>query len=208
MIGSAEVSSHTCAPTGKASPEIHLSDLEVYPPDDDASTTPPISPPHYSAAIKPGSSIPEMSFATPSSSAATLAIPTSSSSTAPPTSIEESADSSEPEQLLNCDCEELLRSVEEFNVHSCDWKVDGVCLACLFTNYRRACIGALVAREITKTDIADLMAVIGVFAPSLATKRMLEFFSQRQVDDALGPKPELPEIDIDDSKIMNAIRVG
>ncbi|KAG0041805.1 hypothetical protein BGZ83_001278 [Gryganskiella cystojenkinii] len=51
------------------------------------------------------------------------------------------------------------------------------------------------------------MAIIGVFAPALPTKRMLEFFSQQQLKNALGPKPELPDIDIDDASIMKAVRL-
>ncbi|KAG9067142.1 hypothetical protein KI688_011923 [Linnemannia hyalina] len=191
-----EASPPTCVPRGKASLETHLSDLEVCPPYNNTSTTSPISPPHTSTVTGQGSSTLETSPAT-----------SSSSTSAPSTSYEESADPSESEQLLDCDREELLRSVEESSRHLCDWKVDDACLACLFTNYRRSCINALVAREIIKTDIADLMAVIGVFAPTLPTTRMLEVFSQRQLEKALGPKPELPEIDIDDAKIMKAVRL-
>ncbi|KAG0286118.1 hypothetical protein BGZ96_009761 [Linnemannia gamsii] len=48
---------------------------------------------------------------------------------------------------------------------------------------------------------------MGVSAPTLPTKRMHEFFSQRQLKNALGPKPELPDIDIDDANIMKAARL-
>ncbi|KAF9358348.1 hypothetical protein BGX26_001937 [Mortierella sp. AD094] len=51
------------------------------------------------------------------------------------------------------------------------------------------------------------MAITGVFAPTLPTKRMNEFISQRQLKNALGPKPELPNIEIYDANIMKAIRL-
>ncbi|KAF9085301.1 hypothetical protein BGX27_003505, partial [Mortierella sp. AM989] len=126
---------------------------------------------------------------------------------APSTSTDESTDTSESEQLLEREREELLRSVDESSHPLCDWRVDGACVACLFTDYRRVCINALVARDIKKTDVGDLMAIIGVFASTLPTKRMNEFFSQRQLKNAQGPKPELPDIEIDDANIMKAIRL-
>ncbi|KAF8950011.1 hypothetical protein BGZ46_004806 [Entomortierella lignicola] len=126
---------------------------------------------------------------------------------APSTSIDESADTSESEQLLDREHEELLRSVDESSHPLCDWRVDGACVACLFADYRRVCINALVARDIKKTDVGDLMAIIGVFAPTLPTKRMNEFFSQQQLKNAQRPKPELPDIEIDDANIMKAIRL-
>jgi hypothetical protein len=155
------------------------------------STIPSVSPRHTSTNTKSGNTTLDTSSAT-SSSAVTSPFPAALSSIlAPSTSIDESGDTSpESEQLLDPEREELLRSVDESNLPLCDWKVDDASVVCLFADYRRVCINALVARDIKKTDIGDLMAIIGVFAPTLPTKRMHEFFSQRQIKNALGPKPE------------------
>ncbi|KAG0023831.1 hypothetical protein BGZ80_007853 [Entomortierella chlamydospora] len=141
-----------------------------------------------------------------SSAEATSPFPVVPPTPAPLTSTDESGDTSESEQLLDRERDELLHSVDESNHPSCDWRVNGACMACLFADYRRVCINALVARDIKKTDVGDLMAVIGVFAPTLATKRMNESFSQLQLKSAQRPKPELPDIEIDDANIMKAVR--
>ncbi|KAF9925730.1 hypothetical protein FBU30_004526 [Linnemannia zychae] len=201
-------STSTSTSTKERTQETHLSDLELCPPYDGPSTTPPFSPLLNSADLGSESLILETPSATSSSSStAASTISASSTVSVPSASINDTADSPGQELLLDGEYEELLRSVDESNQHLCDWKVDDACLACLFQKYRQACISALVAREITKTDIADLMAVISVFAPHLATKRMLEVFSQRQLESALGPKSVLPEIDIDDANIMKAVRL-
>ncbi|KAF9361425.1 hypothetical protein BGX34_007135 [Mortierella sp. NVP85] len=205
-------SSSTYTTAGKASLGIQLSDLLPY---DQPSTTPPGSPAHVSTGTAPGSSTLGTSLAM--SPAATLSSPRASSPTsassassasAPSNPVDEPTDTSlESEQLLDCEREELLRGVDESGHPHCDWKVDNICMACRFTDYRRACIHALVAHLIKKTDIGDLMAIIGVFAPAFPTKRMLVFFSQQQLKNAFGPKPELPDIDIDDASIMKAVRL-
>ncbi|KAF9917565.1 hypothetical protein FBU30_000703 [Linnemannia zychae] len=123
-------------------------------------------------------------------------------------SIEEPDDpSTELEQLMDDERDELLRSVDESDHPLCDWKVDGVCVACLFANYRRSCISALSSDDIKKIDIADVMAIIGVFAPSMPTSRMREFFSSQQLKIAIGPKPDLPDVNVDDKEIMRSVRL-
>ncbi|KAF9159199.1 hypothetical protein BGX21_002992 [Mortierella sp. AD011] len=120
---------------------------------------------------------------------------------------DEPADTSaESEQLLERECEELLCSVDKSGHPLCDWKIDDTCTACLFEEYRRACIKALTAREIKRTDIADIMAVIGVLAPTMPTTRMHEFFSARQLKVISEPGPELPDANVDDEKIMKTVR--
>ncbi|KAI8602512.1 hypothetical protein EDD21DRAFT_371612, partial [Dissophora ornata] len=131
----------------------------------------------------------------------------SMSLTSAPAHVEPSNTSAESEQLLDREREELLRSVDESSHPCCDWKIDDVCIACIFAEYQRSCIEALSAREIKKTDIADIMAIIGVFAPSMPTSRMHEFFSAQQLKIILGPGAELPDIDVDDAKIQKAVRL-
>jgi len=84
--------------------------------------------------------------------------------------------SAESEQLLERELEELLRGVDDSGYPLCEWKIDDTCAACLFAGYRRTCTKALTAREINWTNIADIMAIIGVFAPTMPTIRMHTFF--------------------------------
>lgn len=70
----------------------------------------------------------------------------------------------------------LLRSVEKASHRQCEWVVDDICVACRFQDFQRECIDALVQNEIKKTDVADAMAIIGVFAPSMPTTRMKNMF--------------------------------
>lgn len=63
--------------------------------------------------------------------------------------MDESVDASpESEQLLSREHEELICSVDEFNHPLRDWKADDARATCLFANYRRLCINALVALDI------------------------------------------------------------
>ncbi|KAF9407982.1 hypothetical protein BGZ76_005958, partial [Entomortierella beljakovae] len=58
----------------------------------------------------------------------------------------------------------------------------------------------------SKTDIADILAIIGVLAPHMPTSRMQEFFSADQLKAISRPESELPDIDVDDEMIMKAVR--
>ncbi|KAF9112366.1 hypothetical protein BGX27_003472 [Mortierella sp. AM989] len=118
-----------------------------------------------------------------------------------------SDESDESEELLEREREELLRSVDESDHPTCDWEVDGVCAACRFMDYRRTCINALTVGEIKKTDIADILAIIGVLAPHMPTSRMQEFFSAEQLKVISRPGSELPDINIEDEMIMKAVRL-
>jgi len=83
------------------------------------------------------------------------------------------------EPLLNDDERELLlRSVEQASHRQCEWMVGDTCAACLFQDFQRRCIDALVRNEIKKTEVADAVALIGVFAPSMPTTRMKAVFSE------------------------------
>ncbi|KAG9071273.1 hypothetical protein KI688_008819 [Linnemannia hyalina] len=70
----------------------------------------------------------------------------------------------------------------------------------------RACIESLVNNEIRKTEVADAMAIIGVFAPSMSTRRMEEAFSKKLLRALAKSTAELPEVDFDDSAMMKAVR--
>ncbi|KAF9999690.1 hypothetical protein BGZ79_006709 [Entomortierella chlamydospora] len=102
--------------------------------------------------------------------------------------------------------EVLLQSVEKASHVQCDWIVEDICIACRFQDYQRICIEALVQREISKTEIADVMAVIGVFAPSMPTERMNRVFSNRLLKMITTPTEELPGSDFDNNIITKAVQ--
>ncbi|KAF9118520.1 hypothetical protein BGX30_004523, partial [Mortierella sp. GBA39] len=68
------------------------------------------------------------------------------------------------------------------------------------------CIDALVQNEVRKTEVADVMAIIGVSAPSMSTRRMEEMFSKKLLYALTKPTVELPDMDFDDSAMMKAVR--
>ncbi|KAF9573381.1 hypothetical protein BGW38_008440, partial [Lunasporangiospora selenospora] len=149
-----------------------------------------------------------------SASNSSVVAPPARSLTPAPTNAEPADTSGEPtdvsdesEELLERERKELLRSVDESDHPSCDWEIDGNCAACRFMDYRRTCINALTIHKIKKTDIADIMAIIGVFAPQMPTCRMQEFFSLEQLKVISGPGPELPDVNVDDEKVMKAVRL-
>ncbi|KAG9067629.1 hypothetical protein KI688_012414 [Linnemannia hyalina] len=108
--------------------------------------------------------------------------------------------------LDNAERETLLGIVEKASHRACEWMVDGTCVACRFQEFQRACIESLVNNEIRKTEVADAMAIIGVFAPSMSTRRMEEAFSKKLLRALAKSTAELPEVDFDDSAMMKAVR--
>ncbi|KAG0374472.1 hypothetical protein BGX24_010356, partial [Mortierella sp. AD032] len=132
----------------------------------------------------------------------------------PPTEAEQTAPVTEPtvpsteEPVLDSDEREtLLGSVEKASHRECEWMVDGICVACRFQDFQRACIDALVRNDIRKTQVSDAMAIIGVFAPSMPTRRMEEVFSKKLLYALAKPTVGLPDMDFDDSAMMKAVRL-
>ncbi|GJJ79271.1 hypothetical protein EMPS_11632 [Entomortierella parvispora] len=112
------------------------------------------------------------------------------------------------EPLLDDDEREiLLRSVEEASHRQCEWMVDSTCAACLFQDFQRKCIDALVRNEIKKTEVADAMALIGVFAPSMPTTRMKTVFSEKLLHVIAKPTVDLPDTGLDDGAMMTAVKL-
>ncbi|KAF9120484.1 hypothetical protein BGX30_003140, partial [Mortierella sp. GBA39] len=109
--------------------------------------------------------------------------------------------------LDNTERETLLGIVEKASHRVCEWIVDGTCVACRFQEFQRACIKSLVNNEIRKTEVADAMAIIGVFSPSLSTRRMEVAFSKKLLCALAKSTAELPEVDFDDSTMMKAVRL-
>ncbi|KAF9427888.1 hypothetical protein BGZ94_003939 [Podila epigama] len=120
--------------------------------------------------------------------------------------IEEVVPASNADEIPEQEREELLQSVDDSTHPTCTWQLNGSCIACEFEGYQKICIHALTAKMIKRTEAADLMAVIGVFAPEMPTRRMLEIFTAKQLKEVAGPPTELPLADLDDAKIMQVVR--
>ncbi|KAF8923168.1 hypothetical protein BGZ58_003285, partial [Dissophora ornata] len=103
--------------------------------------------------------------------------------------------------------EALLSIVEKASHRVCEWIVNGICVACRFQEFQQACIESLVNNEIRKTEVADAMAIIGVFAPSMSTRRMEKAFSKKLLCALAKSAVELPDVDFDDSAMMKAVRL-
>ncbi|KAF8931363.1 hypothetical protein BGZ58_007670 [Dissophora ornata] len=119
--------------------------------------------------------------------------------------LEHSVEAEEP-VLGDTDREALLSIVERASHRVCEWIMNGTCVACRFQEFQRACIDSLVNNEIRKTEVADVMAIIGVFAPSMSTRRMKEAFSKKLLCALVKSDVELPDVDFDDSAMMKAVR--
>ncbi|KAG0196578.1 hypothetical protein BGX28_009964 [Mortierella sp. GBA30] len=109
--------------------------------------------------------------------------------------------------INNDERQRLLDSIEKASHTQCDWLVDDICVACRFQIFQRECIDALVQSEIKKTEIADVMAIIGVFAPSMATARMKKTFPEKLLYVIARSPIDLPDADLDDGIMMKAVRL-
>ena len=69
----------------------------------------------------------------------------------------------------------LLSQIESIG-HECEPQGDEGCLTCLFKSYQRLCAAALHQNELRITDVADVVALLGVLVPFKATERMKSIF--------------------------------
>ncbi|KAF9431831.1 hypothetical protein BGZ76_011640 [Entomortierella beljakovae] len=100
---------------------------------------------------------------------------------------------------------ELLLHINNARHVDCDeWKEE-TCLACLFQRYQRECVQALHDDTIKRTEIADIMAITGVFAPFLPTTRMTEAFGINTLEQLIEPIA-LPDQTINEAAVTKAIR--
>ncbi|KAI1290661.1 hypothetical protein EDD11_009087 [Mortierella claussenii] len=72
-------------------------------------------------------------------------------------------------------------------------------------DYQRECINALNQKMLKRSDVADVMALIGVFAPFIPTPRMTSVFGR--ILDSLLTSVKFPAPNIDDLAIMKAVRL-
>ncbi|KAG0335280.1 hypothetical protein BG004_000060 [Podila humilis] len=88
-----------------------------------------------------------------------------------------------------------------------EWKLEGddTCLACRFQLYQNDCVQALQDDDLCISDIADAMAIIGVFAPFLQTQRMRAIFNKKILTLLVSPSL-LPDPGINDAAVLKAVR--
>ncbi|KAF9400640.1 hypothetical protein BGZ76_007680, partial [Entomortierella beljakovae] len=86
------------------------------------------------------------------------------------------------------------------------WIIDDVCIACKFQEYQKDCIEALINKQTTKSDISDVIAIIGVFAPFMPTAKMTKWFGPKLLHKLVTTESmELPPIDF--NAVMKAIQL-
>ncbi|KAK3830656.1 MAG: hypothetical protein J3R72DRAFT_425742 [Linnemannia gamsii] len=122
----------------------------------------------------------------------------------------------EPEDLDGDNAEEdsfndeevsgLLANITKAQHPACTWKSGDTCIACLFQQYQREYVQALQDNGLRKANIADVMAIIGVFAPFLPTDRMRRTF-EPSILGHLVKSPDLPDPGIDDAAVVKAVRL-
>ncbi|KAF9403941.1 hypothetical protein BGZ76_007153, partial [Entomortierella beljakovae] len=96
---------------------------------------------------------------------------------------------------------ELLLHINNAHHVDCDeWKEE-TCLACLFQWYQRECVQALHDDTIKRTEIANIMAITGVFAPCLPTTHMTEAFGINTLEQLIEPDQTINE-----AAVMKAIQ--
>ncbi|KAI8595627.1 hypothetical protein EDD21DRAFT_390711 [Dissophora ornata] len=122
--------------------------------------------------------------------------------------VEEDDDDDDQDNLYEEELLSLLERFEQVEHPVCEWKLEGddACIACRFQLYQKNCVQALQDDELCITDIADAMAIIGVFAPFLQTQRMRATFNKKILTQLAVPLP-LPDPGIDDAAVLKAVRL-
>ncbi|KAF9181762.1 hypothetical protein BGZ49_004803 [Haplosporangium sp. Z 27] len=103
----------------------------------------------------------------------------------------------------------LLSEIEKIT-HNCPPQHEESCSTCSFKTYQRLCVKALMDNQLSITDIADVVALIGVFVPSRRTERMASVFSDEALQSFIDAGEITPEewdaVDFDDSLPMKALK--
>jgi hypothetical protein len=95
--------------------------------------------------------------------------------------------------------------------HTCPPQDEESCPTCSFKTYQQLCVKALVNHQLSITDIADVVALIGVFVPSRRTEHMSSVFSDKALQSFIDAGEITPEewdaVDFDDNLPMKALKV-
>ncbi|KAG0002738.1 hypothetical protein BGZ65_002357 [Modicella reniformis] len=108
--------------------------------------------------------------------------------------------------LIGQDEKEVLLSHIESIGHECEPREDEGCLACLFKTYQRLCVAALNQNELRITDVADVVALLGVLAPFRQTERMKSVFQDKTLGDLRKSDQEWPDVGFDENLVTTAVR--
>ncbi|KAF9275926.1 hypothetical protein BGZ88_002052, partial [Linnemannia elongata] len=112
-------------------------------------------------------------------------------------SLDPPSDDAEPEQVDisvfdENERAELLANIDQASHAVCTWKIHDRCVACLFQEYQKKCVQALVEKKIKKSDIADII--------------MIETFKTNMLEE-LVEGTTFPEPLIDDAAVLRAVRL-
>ncbi|KAF9180886.1 hypothetical protein BGZ50_005849 [Haplosporangium sp. Z 11] len=123
--------------------------------------------------------------------------------------IHQASDSAHNDDSLDLEeIDDLVASITSIKHKECNkWVLDGRCVPCMIDDYRESAIEALRARELRKTEPADIMILAGTFAPWSPTARMTKVFTKqclKKLRDSLTKKVDA--IDIEDASILRSIR--
>ncbi|KAF9555984.1 hypothetical protein EC968_008551 [Mortierella alpina] len=127
---------------------------------------------------------------------------------------QENADPSEErgsvESQEQDDVEELINMIKRIDHNSCcEWTVsDNKCIPCLAARYQQEAIAALRRKELKKSQPADYMILIGVFAPFNRTPLMTSVFGSHNLESikqALELNLDMP--DGNDVAVLSAVRL-
>ncbi|KAK5815553.1 hypothetical protein F5H01DRAFT_191168 [Linnemannia elongata] len=117
------------------------------------------------------------------------------------------------EQSTAIDADEqaiLLSQIEEIT-HTCAPQEGKACSTCLFKNYQRLSVDALVKNQLKITEIADVVSLMGVFVPSRPTERMKSVFSddilQAFIKSGEVTHAEWDSVEFNDSLAMKAVKL-
>ncbi|KAF9414365.1 hypothetical protein BGZ76_004881 [Entomortierella beljakovae] len=102
--------------------------------------------------------------------------------------------------------EELIEKITSVNHKECnEWVINDACIACLVEDYRKLSIEALRRRELRKPEPADLMVLIGTFAPWGPTDNMRKVFKGQLLKRIRESFRKLELVPMDHSLVQQAI---
>ncbi|KAG0006916.1 hypothetical protein BGZ80_005097 [Entomortierella chlamydospora] len=122
-----------------------------------------------------------------------------------------SSNSAHSDDSLDLDeTDELVAMITSVRHKDCNlWVLDDSCVTCMTDKYKEASIRALRARELKKSEPADIMMLAGTFAPWHPTPMMEKVFSKnilKKIRDSLSKKLEPIDDQDADMSILLSIR--
>ncbi|KAF9350234.1 hypothetical protein BGX34_001344 [Mortierella sp. NVP85] len=109
--------------------------------------------------------------------------------------------------IAEAEREALLALLSELDsiIHECELQGDEF-LTCLFKAYQRLCATALHQNQLRISDVADVVALLGVLVPFKATERMKSIFPEKILDDLRRSDEEWPDVGFNENLVTSAVR--